>query len=212
MADDWRLTAESDGGVGALLARLREREIEAEAHRRLGGTVAISADGGKLFAYADSRDAIHEAKRIVAQLLDEHGLDARLTIHRWHELEERWEDEDVPLPQTAAERAAEHERLEADEAAESLQTNRALWEVRLDLPSHGEARDLARRLEDEGFVVTRRWKYVLVGADNEDDARALGERLRGEIPADATLTVEPSVAMAGDTLANPFAIFGGLGT
>jgi hypothetical protein len=212
VADDWRLTAEVDDGVGALVARLREREVEAEAHRRLGGAVAISADGGALFAYADSRDAIHEAKRIFAQLLEERGLDATLTVHRWHELEERWEDEDVPLPVTATERDAEHARLEADEAAESRQTNRALWEVRLDLPSHGEARELARRLEGEGFVVTRRWKYLLVGADNEDDARALGERLRGEIPADASLTVEPTVAMAGDALANPFAIFGGLGT
>jgi sugar phosphate isomerase/epimerase len=131
-------------------------------------------------------------------------------VHRWHELEQRWEDEDVPLPRTEAERRTEHGRLEAAEAAEGRERGRTLWEVRLELPSHDDARELARRLEDEGLSVIARWTYLLVGADNEDDARELAERLRAEAP-NATVQVEPSGEMAAQvTPANPFAIFGGL--
>ena len=211
MAEDWRLTAKLDAhGLSQLLDRLREREVEEEARKRLGSAVAVSADGETLFAYADSRDAIHAAADVVRSLLAERGLEADLVVHRWHELEQRWEDEDVPLPRTEAERHAEHERLEADEAAEGRERGRALWEVRLELPSHDETRELARRLEDEGLSVIARWTYLLVGADNEDDARELAHRLRAEAP-NATVQVEPSGEMAAKvTPANPFAVFGGL--
>jgi hypothetical protein len=211
VAEDWRLTAKLDAhGLSQLLDRLREREVEGEARKRLGSAVAVSADGETLFAYADSRDAIHAAADVIRSLLAERGLEADLVVHRWHELEQRWEDEDVPLPRTEAERHAEHERLEAAEAAEARERGRALWEVRLELPSHDETRELARRLEDEGLSVIARWTYLLVGADNEDDARELAERLRAEAP-NATVQVEPSGEMAAQvTPANPFAIFGGL--
>ena len=117
-----------------VLASLREHAVE-DAQKRFGGAVAVSADGPNLFAYADSREAVHDAESIIGDLLREQGLQAEMTIHRWHDLEERWEDEDVPLPQTEAERQAEHERLEADEAAESQASGRAFWEVRVELPS-----------------------------------------------------------------------------
>jgi hypothetical protein len=211
VAEDWRLTATLDApGLSQLLDRLREREVEGEARKRLGSAVAVSADGETLFAYADSRDAIHAAADVIHSLLAERGLEADLVVHRWHELEQRWEDEDVPLPWTEAERHAEHERLEAAEAAEGRERGRTLWEVRLELRSHDETRELARRLEDEGLSVIARWTYLLVGADNEDDARELAERLRAEAP-NATVQVEPSGEMAAQvTPANPFAIFGGL--
>jgi hypothetical protein len=214
VAEDWRLTAliEPDG-IRHVLARLREHEVEVEARERLGAAVAVSAEGAKLFAYADSREAVHEAAQVVRALMGERGLQPQIEIHRWHELEQRWEDEDVPLPRTEAERLAEHERLEAADAAESRASGRALWEVRLELPSHAETRALAHRLEDEGVPVLKRWTYLLVGADNEDAARALAARLREEAPPDAKVQVEPSGEMVAQVMpANPFAIFGGLGT
>jgi hypothetical protein len=213
VAEDWRLTALIEGeGIGRLLDRLREPEVEAEARKRLGSAVVVSVDGDTLFAYADSGDAIHQAADVIRALLAEHDLEAGVAVHRWHELEERWEDESVPLPQTDSERSAEHERLEADEAAEGRERGRTLWEVRLELPSHEETRALARQLEDEGLSVIARWTYLLVGADNEDDARALAERLRAEAP-NAKVQEEPSGEMVAEvTPANPFAIFGGLGT
>ena len=90
------------------------------------------------------------------------------------------------------------------------QSGRALWEVRLELPSHGRTRELADRLEQDGLHVIRRWTFLLVGADSEDDARELAERLRNEAP-DAAIQVEPSGEMVAEVSpGNPFAIFGGL--
>jgi hypothetical protein len=213
VSEEWRLTAQlHEEGRRHLFSRLREHELEDDARGRLGPAVAVSADGENVYVYADSADAIHEAEGVIRMLLQERGTEADIAVHRWHELEQRWEDESVPLPQTDAERAAEHERLVAADEAESERSGRALWEVRLVLPSHEETSELARKLEDDGVNVIKRWNYLLVGAEDEDDARALAERLRTEAPADAVIEVEASSEMAADVAPpNPFAIFGGLG-
>jgi hypothetical protein len=96
------------------------------------------------------------------------------------------------MPDTAEQRAAEHQRLVDTETQDSLATGQAGWEVRVELPSHRQAVRLAERLEAEGRPVIRRWKYLLVGVNNEDDASALAEAIGQEIPAKAsvrTLTV-----------------------
>ena len=38
----------------------------------------------------------------------------------------------------------------------------------------------------------RRWKFLVVGASNEDDARELGEQIRREAPPEATINIEQS--------------------
>jgi hypothetical protein len=212
VSEDWRLTATLTGDEPRhLLGWLRDHEAEADATERLGTAVAVSADKQHVFAYADSSQAIHGAEHVIRTVLDEHGVGAEIAIHRWHELEQSWEDESVPLPETEAERDAERDRLEAEEAAEARESGRAPWEVRLELPTHSETRDLAERLEGEGLPVIRRWTYLLVGADTEDDAQELAERLRAEAPAGASVNVEPSGEMLAEVApANPFAIFGGL--
>ena len=211
MADDWRLTARlTDEGTRRLLEQLREHEADDAVRHRLGGAVAVSGEGNTVYAYADSADAIHEAESVVRALLAEHGVEAQVSVDRWHDLEQQWEDESVPLPQTESERETERERLEETEETESRESGRALWEVRLELPSHGRTRELADRLEQDGLPVIRRWTFLLVGADSEDDARELGERLRNEAP-DAAIQVEPSGEMVAEVSpGNPFAIFGGL--
>jgi hypothetical protein len=212
VSENWRLTARIESeGLRHVFSRLRDHDVEADARKRLGGAVAVSSDGDNLFVYADSHEAVQEAEGVIRALLQERGLDADVEIHRWHELEQRWEDEDVPLPLTEAERQVEHERLEADDAAESQKAGRALWEVRLELPSHDETLALARQLEAEGLPVLQRWTYLLVGGANEDEARALAERLQEEAPEGTTVHVEASGEMVAQVKpANPFAVFGGL--
>jgi hypothetical protein len=211
VADDWRLTARlTDDGTRRLLEQLREHEADDAVRHRLGGAVAVSGEGNVVYAYADTSEAIHEAEAVVRALLDEHGVHAEVSVDRWHDLAQRWEDESVPLPRTEAEREAERDRLEETEEAESRERGRALWEVRLELPSHGRTRELAGRLEHDGLHVIRRWTFLLVGADSEDDARELAARLASEAP-DATIQVEPSGEMVAEVApGNPFAIFGGL--
>ena len=60
----------------------------------------------------------------------------------------------------------------------------------MDLPSLRETLDLARRLEDEGLDVHRRWRHLLVGAPTENRAAELAERIRSQAPAEAQLQVE----------------------
>jgi hypothetical protein len=215
MADDWRVTVELDEaehGAG-LLAGLREVELASEVRERLGDRVAVSADGPTVFLYADTEAAAHEAEQVVRSLLADEGRAARVSLARWHPAEQRWENAAVPLPSSAGEMQNEHERLEAEEAADSRARGAAAWEVRIELDEHGATSELAGQLEAEGIPFVRRWTYVLVGAENEDQARALAERLRAEAPSGARVEVQPG----GDLVwrvapQNPFAIFGGLGS
>ena len=118
----------------------------------------------------------------------------------------------MPLPASAAERAAEHEELVESERAEVAAGATPQWEVRVDLPSHGDARRFAEQLESEGIPRVRRWKYLVVGAADEDTARALASRIESEAPAGSTVTVEGNErAVYKEQPPNPFAIFGGLG-
>jgi hypothetical protein len=148
----------------------------------------------------------------VRELAGEHGLDADVAVERWHPDAERWEDAGVPLPQTEEERRAERERLGAQETAESEASGVAAWEVRVELDSHQEASELADRLESEGWPIVRRWKYLLVGCSNEDEARGLAKRLEREAPPGSEVGVEPGSGLAWEAMPpNPFAFFGGLG-
>ena len=215
MADDWRLavTPDADADPPSILGWLLEHELEDEARRRLGHRLAVEVGAGEstIFFYGDREEQVREAATLVRELLAEHGIDARLEIARWHPLEERWEDASVPLPRTEEERRAEVARLQAEEAAESLEGPE--WEVRLDLPGHRETAELADRLEREGIPVLRRWRFLLVGAESETQAHELAARLRLDAPAGTTVTVEGSGEMLEEVaLPNPFVVFGGLGT
>ena len=215
MADDWRVTVELDEaehGAG-LLAGLREVELASEARERLGDRVAVTADGPTVFLYADTEAAAREAEQVVRALLAEDGRAALVSVARWHPAEQRWEDAAVPLPSSLDEMQSERDRLEAEEAAEARARGAAAWEVRIELGDHAATTALAEQLEAEGIPVVRRWTYVLVGAANEDEARALAKRLRADAPAGARVEVQPG----GDLVwrvapRNPFAIFGGLGS
>ena len=88
----------------------------------------------------------------------------------------------------------------------------AEWEVRVELPDHDATDRLADLLEEQDVAVVRRARYVLVGAVNEDQARALAERIRREAPEGARIEVEPGGDVVWEVMPrNPFAVFGGLG-
>lgn len=214
MADDWRITVDlvEEADASSLVYELEQTELEDERRARLGDRIAVSSDEGVVYLYADAEEVAREANVVVRETLDRLGMEADTTLARWHPVEQRWEDPEVPLPQTEDEWQAEHERLQAREAAESRETGEAAWEVRVELPDHDATAELADRLESEGMPVVRRWTYLLVGAANEDEARALAGRLRDEAPAGSRVEVEPGGRLAWEVAPqNPFAIFGGLG-
>jgi hypothetical protein len=216
MADDWRLavTPTEDADPPSVLSMVLEHELEEESLERLGKRLAVEVSAGDsaVFFYGDSEEQVQEAARLVRAILDEQALEAAVDVSRWHPLEERWEDASVPLPQTEAERRAELASLEAEEVAES-RADGPDWEVRVELPGHRETVELAERLEAEGIPVLRRWRFLLIGADSEQQAHELAARLRQQVPAGSTVTVEGSGELLGEVaFPNPFVVFGGLGT
>ena len=185
--DDWRVTlsvSQPPAGAAPL------SQVEEDIRGQVGRDIGVGAGEAQIFLYAGTEAAAGEAERTARDVLAQHGITAESAVHRWHPIEERWESPDVPMPQTAAERQAEHQRLVDAETADALATGEAQWEVRVELGSHRQAVALARKLEGEGRAIVRRWKFLLVGAANEDEARELAAQLRGEVPPDATVKVE----------------------
>jgi len=214
MADDWRVTIDfDDEGDGTQLAEwLAAVDLEGEERTSLGDRVIVSRDGPRVYLYADSAEPAREVLRTVSARIEQEGHAAVTSLERWHPVEQVWKDDSVPMPDTPEELAAEHDRFQEREAAESAETGAAQWEVRIELGTHEETVALAERLESEGIPVVGRHTFLLAGAANEDDARQLAERIRGEASGSAKVEVEPGGGMVWEVAPrNPFTFFGGLG-
>jgi hypothetical protein len=214
MADDWRVTIDfDDEGDGTQLAEwLAAVDLEGEERSTLGERVVVSRDGPRVYLYTDAAEPARELLRTVSARIEQEGRAAVTALERWHPVEQAWKDGSIPLPESPEALEEERERLQDREAAESAETGAAQWEVRIELASHEDTVTLAERLESEGIPVVRRHTFLLAGAANEDDARALAEQLRGEVPEGARVEVEPGGGMVWEVAPrNPFTFFGGLG-
>ena len=194
MSDNWRIRIElrEEGSAGTLLGRLG-LDLGSDEARRLakelaGQRLAVSRDDEVVFVYADSQAQAERARQIVEAELADEGIAAEIQVESWLPDEERWSGE--PPQETWEE--------------EELRRGYAPWEVRVELDSHAEAEKLADELEPEGYDVVRRWRYLIVGAASEEQARELARRLHGEAEpgGDVVWEVAPQ---------NPFALLGGLG-
>jgi hypothetical protein len=214
MDDDWRLQIDlADSGVAGKTADLlRSTELELDLKADVEQRVAVSHEGERIFLYAADRPPLDRAQAAIEKLLDAEGWQATLELRRWHSAADAWEDPDKPLPSTTAEKEAEHEELMATEDAETAARHgRAEFEVRAEFPSHKEARDLAKKLKEEGLEPVRRWRYLVVGAADEDAAKELADRIRAEAPADGKVTAEYSLhALWNEKPPNPNFWLGGL--
>lgn len=190
--DDWRVTITLTSPAHAIRAHrsISKHEVEADVRRRLAGAVAVGSGGRQVFLYAGTELAAREAERVAREVLGEDGADAEFALHRWHPIEEEWEEAGVAVPRTEAQRQAEHQRLEDAETAASVASGIAQWEARVEFPSHREAVALADKLRREGWPVIRRWKFLVVRANDEDDAHAAAKQIRREAPPDSTISVE----------------------
>lgn len=191
--DDYRIRIEIDEEqAGGLLDRLgvelsdEAAELARELEQRL---LVVSRDGDDLFVYAASPAEAERARSVIQALLADESL-AAVTgpVEHWLEDEERWDDE--PPGETWEEAELEH--------------GHAPWEVRVECASHAAARELADKLEQEGYPVERRWRYLIVGASSNEDAEALAARVHGEVELGGGVVWE---SVPG----NPFAVFGGMG-
>ena len=218
MNDDWRLrvTLANDSDSHKLADHLTNFDREHGLKTSFVDRVVVSRDGATMFCYAGTREQAEEAEKAIGSVADENQLTASFELKHWHPTAEEWEDPDKPLPATDAERAAERAELMAEEREESQEQGFAEFEVRVKCPHHHDARDLAKRLTEEGIPNVHRWQFVVVGAADEDSANALADRIRSEAPEGSVVTAEGGVSEAVSetphaTPFQPFAIFGGLG-
>jgi hypothetical protein len=192
--DDWRIKVEvAEEHADSLLERLgldlgsEARELARELE---GRRLVVSREDETIFVYAGSRAEAEQAQAVIDAELRETAVEARVSgIEHWLADEERWDDEPPH---------------EYEPEQEVLEQGLAPWEVRVETPSPEAASELAGQLEGEGHGVVRRNRYVLVGARSEEEARALAERLHGDVEAARELVYETLPQ-------NPFVVFGGLG-
>jgi hypothetical protein len=214
MNDDWRLRidVQDQSHVESLTERLDAAELEHELSDAFHDRLIVSRDGPRVFVYAGTREQAERAHDLIGKLGKEHGWALDADLRHWHPEAEEWEDPDVPLPAGDAARVAEHEERIAAERRELEERGVPEYEVRVDLPSRRDAVRFADVLRAEGLPAVRRWKYLVVGAADEDSAKALAARLESEAPRDSEITVEGSGQVAwAERPPNPFAVFGGLG-
>jgi hypothetical protein len=214
MDDDWRLQIDLDdeGAAGKVADLMRSNELKHELEIDLKGGVIVSHEGERIFLYAGTREPLDWVRGVTEKFLAEKGWKAEIELRHWHKVAEAWEDPDAPEPTTTAERQAEHEQLMQTEDEEvAAHHGRAEFEVRVEFPSHAEAREFDKKLKEEGLEPVRRWHYLVVGAADEDAVKELADRIRAEAPADSKVSVEGSLAAAwGERPVNPFFFLGGL--
>lgn len=214
MNDEWRLQVDPHDPEHAqsLTERLEARELQHDLSDAFHDQVIVTRDDARVFLYAGSRDQAESARELLLGLAQQHGWQLDLDLKRWHPLAEEWEDPDKALPDDDAARKAEHEALIAAERKQTEERDYPEFEVRVDLPSHHDAIQLVERLRREGLLPVHRWKYVLVGATDEDNAKALAAQIESEAPAGSKVKVEGTWKAAyNERPPNPFAFMGGLG-
>ena len=212
MSDDWRLRIDlrDDGAAFKLTELLEKSEHDLEAD--FDDRVAVSRDGREVFCYTGTRALAERVEVLVRSLATENGWVIETDLKRWHPVAEEWEDPDKPLP-TGPDEAAEHAELIEHEREEVAERGYPEFEVRVELPSHRDAVKFVEQLQAEGLPYVQRWKYVLVGATDEDSAAALAERLRLEAPSASTVQVEGTwkAVRAEAGYRTRYAVFGGMG-
>lgn len=210
VSDDWRLRIDlHDDGAAFKLTELLEKS-EHELEGDFDDRVAVSRDGSEVFAYTGTRALAEAVEALVRSLASENGWEIDTDLKRWHPVAEEWEDPDKPLP-TGPDEAAEHAELIEREREEVAERGYPEFEVRVELPSHRDAAQFVEKLRGEGLPYVQRWKYVLVGAIDEDSAAALAQRLRVEAPPGSTVQVEGTwQALRAELPFNRFAVFGGM--
>jgi hypothetical protein len=214
MNDDWRLQVDlhEESHGRALSERLDAQQLQHDLSDAFHDRVIVTRDGAQVFLYAGTREQAEKAREAIESDARQHGWSLEVDFRHWHPLAEEWEDPDKPLPASDAAKLAERKELMARERKETEKRGYPEFEVRADLPSHHDALVLSEQLRAEGIPVVHRWRYLLVGATDEDSTKALAERIKNEAPAGSRVEVEGTwAAVYGERPRNPFAVLGGLG-
>jgi hypothetical protein len=197
MSDAWRVTVSFDDPAPAKRAvrELSGREIEDQARQRLAARVAVSVTDLHLYLCTGTRGGAVAALEVIGAVLAAHRLRGSMVTHFWDPSINRWVSaaDSVPDDTGLALMPHKHRYGPARDVALDTQvaeaTGLATWEVRVDLASHHDAVTFAGRLKAEGHPPVRRWRHLLVGARNQDEAQALAAAIHAQAPPWAVICV-----------------------
>ena len=197
MSDAWRVTVTFDDPAPAKRAarELSGREIEAQAKQRLDPRVAVSVIDPYLYLCAGLRDSAAGAEEVIRAVLAAHHLRARVVTRFWDPSVYRWINsadsvpDDTDLTLLPGKRRYGPAREVARDTRIADVTGLATWAVRVDLPSHHDVVAFARQLKAQGHPPVRRWRHLLAGARNQDEAHALAAAIHAQAPPWAVISV-----------------------
>ena len=186
MGDNWRVCI-AFGVLPRSLHSFRKALIPAVSSR-LGDQITVSSSATRIFLYAPSMELADEAAQVAREVLAQHDISAPVRTEFWSQRDQKWRDEADGPPAEPAEpadpAAQQHADRQEAERKRSVMTGVPAWEVRVEVPSHGDVIALAEYLAAQGWRV-RRWpRSVIVWANCEDDAKGLGRALSGDGRAD----------------------------
>jgi len=213
MNDDWRLQIDfvDEGVLDALHDRLDAEELEHGLSEAFRDRVIVSRDKTTIFIYAGTKEQAEKAQTLVERLTREDEEEVTVDFRRWHPIGEEWRPAGEPIADEPGEEHAEHDELMRREMKETEERGYPEFEVRVDLPSRHEARRFAEQLRAEGLPAVHRWRYLLVGAIDEDQAKELAERIQPEAPEGSEVKAEGTWQAAyAERPRSPFSFLGGL--
>lgn len=153
-------------------------------------------DCSSVRVYMDSREDAEAGGQIGHEVAGARGLAADVTVECWHPREERWDAAPISQDDLAEEERVSHEHEQQRQRRRSAETGIAQWQVRAELGTHDGTVALAQRLSAEGHSIDRGWKFVVAGADSEDDAHRLADKIRMYTAADAKIHVRPNIPVS----------------
>ena len=210
MDEGWRVKVSVFDQPGTRRKSL-SRSVD-DLRSQLGDHIRVNSRKNVIFLYAATAAAARQAERVAQQVLAQGNVAADFQLERWDPIEEEWRDtaaepsDAITEPADGAEPAddedeerAVHEELQERERQRSVATGLAAWQVRVDLSSHRRVVDLAERLTSEGWPVVRRRRFLVAGANCQEDADGLALEIQGYVGADADIRVEKTIFNWGPT-------------
>lgn len=208
MSDAWRVTATFDDPAPAKRAarELSGHEVEAQVRQRLGARVAVAVTDLHLYLCTGTRDGAVAAEEAIRVVLAAHRLRGSVVTHFWDPSIDRWINsadsvpDDTGLTLVLDKRRYGSAREVAADTRIADATGSATWEIRVNLASHHDAVSFARRLKAQGHPPVRRWRHLLVGARNQDEAQALAAAIHAQAPPWAVISVLRAPYTAADVV------------
>lgn len=184
MGDNWRVCVAFGVLPSPRLHSFRKALIPAVSSR-LGDQVAVSSSGTRIFLYAPSMGLADEAAEVAREVLAQRDISAPVRTEFWSHRDQKWQDAvDGPPDEPDDPAAQQHADRQEAERKRSAATGVPAWQVRVEMPSHGDVIALAEYLAAQGWRIRRHPRSVIVWANCEDDAKGLGRALSGDGRAD----------------------------